>query len=81
MRLEDLLDAGLAGFGRAITSGTGTRCSWVVLVVKELVEGVAKIRALLETQGRQHPMWIRFLDDSLAAEWVGVTTDAPPPSD
>lgn len=81
MQLEEALDAALSAAGRSITSGTGTRCSYIVLVVADLTSAVARVRETL--QGLEVPRcsWLRFLDDSLAAEWVGVYPDTPPPSD
>jgi hypothetical protein len=81
MRLEEAIDTGLAGAGRVVTSGTGARCSYVVVVVTELLEGVARLRALLEARQVPRNTWIRFLDDALAAEWVGVFGDTPRPPD
>jgi hypothetical protein len=82
MRVEEALDEALAhgDVGRTITGGTGARCSYVVLVVKDL-EAVDSVRRALEGLGVPKATWIRFLDDSLSAEWVGVFPDTPPPSD
>ncbi|MCA2977194.1 MAG: hypothetical protein INH41_31380 [Myxococcaceae bacterium] len=81
MQLEDALDAALAGSGRVVTAGTGARFAYIVLVVAELAPAVERVRATLERLGVPRRAWVRFLDDGLSAEWVGVFPDSPPPSD
>ncbi|MDX2011218.1 MAG: hypothetical protein SFW67_13550 [Myxococcaceae bacterium] len=81
LQFEEALDAALGPLGRSITSGTGTRCSYIVLVVTALEEAVARVRETLQRLEVPRRCWIRFLDDALAAEWVGVFPDTPPPSD
>jgi hypothetical protein len=81
--LEDALDQALApnDLGRCITSATGTRNTYVVLVLRDLREGVDRARQVLETAGVPRGTCLRFPEDSLSAEWVGVFPDTPPPSD
>ena len=65
--------------GVVFGGGTGLRHSYVDLAHEDVVRGVAAVRAALRKGGLPKRSWILFFDDALAAEWVGIYDDSPPP--
>lgn len=81
LRLDEQLDAELQPerLGRVIGGGTGERFSSVMLVVRELGRALPRIREALIAAQAPKSSWIRFFDDTLAHEWLGVWPQTPPP--
>ncbi|MBW3596084.1 MAG: hypothetical protein KY475_02285 [Planctomycetes bacterium] len=79
--LEDAINERLASakLGCVIGGGTGVRYSYSDLALTDLQRGVAAVRETLRERNVPLRTWIRFFDDELAAEWVGIHGDAPPP--
>src|SRR5207302_9767222 len=79
--IEDALDAALArdGLGVHVGGGTGLRYSYIDLALTDLDRGVERARKVLRKQGVDERSWILFFDADLAAEWVGVYPETPPP--
>jgi hypothetical protein len=65
--------------GVVIGGGTGIRHSYVDLALTDVERGVAATRAALRKGGLPKRSWILFFDDALAAEWIGIHDDTPPP--
>lgn len=83
LAVEEALDRALAegGLGRAIGAGSGTRYSYVDLVVSDARLAIERALPVLRAGKLPARAWLLFFDDTLAAEWVGVWphTPAPPP--
>jgi hypothetical protein len=80
-RFEDALNQALlqANFGCCIGGGTGLRYSYIDLALTDLARGVPLVRdAMAKLQAPQRS-WLLFHDDDLAAEWVGIYPQTPPP--
>jgi hypothetical protein len=79
--LDNAVNAKLvpAQLGCVIGGGTGLRYSYIDLALTDLQRGVAAVREALRDQNVPLRTWIQFFDDELAAEWVGVSSEAPPP--
>lgn len=81
LAIEEALDRALAegNLGRAIGAGTGTRYSYVDLVVSDPVRALERIVPILRNGKLPRRAWVLFFDDTLAAEWVGVWPETPAP--
>ncbi|MDP3236029.1 MAG: hypothetical protein Q8N26_24795 [Myxococcales bacterium] len=81
LAMEEALDQALADghLGRAIGAGTGTRYSYVDLVVSDPARALERIVPVLREGKLPRRAWLLFFDDTLAAEWVGVWPETPPP--
>jgi hypothetical protein len=79
--LENAVNARLApaSLGCVIGGGTGIRYSYIDLAITDLHRSVAAVREALREQNTPLRSWIQFLDGELAAEWVGIHGEAPPP--
>jgi hypothetical protein len=79
--IEDALTAVLksAGLGCYIGGGTGLRYSYIDLALTDVKKGIAAVKDRLRAGNVPKRSWILFYDDYLAAEWVGVYPDSPPP--
>jgi hypothetical protein len=79
--LEDALDEGLRAerLGCQIGGGTGLRYSYVDLALADLERGIAAVRDRLRADDVPRRSWIQFFNSDLAAEWIGVYDDSPPP--
>ncbi len=79
--IEDALDEVLvpAQLGCHIGGGTGLRYSYIDLALTDPVRGIEAIRDRLRSGRIPLRTWILFFDDDLAAEWVGVYEETPPP--
>ncbi|MBL8918589.1 MAG: hypothetical protein JNJ54_06980 [Myxococcaceae bacterium] len=82
LALEQAIDAALKGdgLGRAIGTGTGTRCSYVDLVLADVPRALERLTPALRSARLPTRAWVRFFDDALAAEWAGVWPETPAPS-
>jgi len=80
-RFEDALNQALlqADFGCCIGGGTGLRYSYIDLALTDLARGVPLVRESLVRLQAPPRAWLLFHDDDLAAEWVGVYPNTPPP--
>lgn len=79
LAMEEAVDAALGPLGRTVGAGSGERYSYLNLVVAEVDGAVERIRAVLRKGRLPNRSWIRFFDDTLANEWVGVWPDSPAP--
>jgi hypothetical protein len=79
--MEDALDAVLKPdkLGCSIGGGTGLRYSYIDLALTAVDQGIKRIRHALQAGNVRRRSWIQFFDSDLAAEWVGVYDDSPPP--
>ncbi|MBE2248060.1 MAG: hypothetical protein IAE78_00845 [Myxococcus sp.] len=83
LALEEALDRALSPdqLGRAIGAGTGTRYSYVDLVVKDVPRALERMLPVLRAGRLPTRAWVLFFDDTYADEWVGVwPRTEPPPS-
>lgn len=79
--IDDALHEALsaAKVGTTIGGGTGLRYSYIDLALTNLPKAAGVIRDVLQAGKLPHRTWIQFFDAELAAEWVGVYDDTPPP--
>jgi hypothetical protein len=79
--IEDALDEVLKPnqLGCQIGGGTGIRYSYIDLALVDLTQGIEAIRKRLQEGNLTKRSWIQFFDSDLAAEWIGVYDDSPPP--
>jgi hypothetical protein len=79
--IEDALNAVLKPrrLGCHIGGGTGLRYSYIDLALTNVPEGIAAIRKRLQQGNVPKRSWILFFDDYLAAEWIGIYDESPPP--
>jgi hypothetical protein len=79
--IEDALDAVLKPdkLGCHIGGGTGLRYSYIDLALTDVPEGIRAVRERLRAGNVPKRSWIQFFDSDLAAEWVGIYEDSPPP--
>lgn len=79
--IEDALDAALKPdrVGCHIGGGTGLRYSYIDLAITDVDKGIQATRERLQAGKVPKRSWIQFYDSDLAAEWVGVYDDSPPP--
>lgn len=79
--IEDALDEVLvpAKLGCHIGGGTGLKYSYIDLALTDPVRGIEAIRDRLRSGRIPLRTWIRFFDDDLASEWVGVYEETPAP--
>lgn len=79
--IEDALDEVLkpAKLGCYVGGGTGLRYSYVDLALTDVDKGIAAVKKRLREGNVPKRSWILFCDDYLAAEWVPIYDDSPPP--
>ena len=79
--IEDALDAVLKPekLGCQIGGGTGLRYSYIDLALTDVDKGIERARQRLQAGNVPNRSWIQFHDSDLAAEWVGIYDDSPPP--
>lgn len=79
--IEDALDAVLVPekLGCHIGGGTGLRYSYIDLALTDVERGIQAVRQRLRAGKIPKRTWIQFFDSDLAAEWVGIYDDTPPP--
>jgi hypothetical protein len=79
--IEDALDTELASdkLGIHIGGGTGLMYSYIDLALTDLDRGVERARKVLRKLKVPERSWVLFFDADLAAEWVGVYPETPPP--
>jgi hypothetical protein len=79
--IEDALDAALAPkeLGCHVGSGSGRRYAYIDLALTDLDRGIDVAKECLKEGRVPQRSWIQFHDSALAAEWVGIYEDTPPP--
>jgi hypothetical protein len=79
--IEDALNAVLKPrqLGCCLGGGTGRRYSYVDLAFTDVNKGIQAARQRLQEGRVQKRSWILFFDSDLAAEWVGIYDESPPP--
>ena len=79
--VEDALDEVLKPkkLGCQIGGGTGLRYSYVDLALTDVNRGIEAIKQRLRAGKVPNRSWILFHDSDLAAEWIGIYDDSPPP--
>ncbi len=79
--IEDALDEVLKPnrLGCYIGGGTGMRYSYIDLALTDLDKGIEATRQRLREGKVPKRSWIQFFDSDLAAEWIGIYDDSPPP--
>ena len=80
-QIEDALDEVLRPdrLGCQIGGGSGLRYSYIDLALADLERGIDVVRKRLQKGNVPRRSWIQFFDADLAAEWVGIYDDSPPP--
>jgi hypothetical protein len=78
---EDALNPALvtAGGGCCVGGGSGLRYAYVDLALADLKRAVPIIRKILAEHQAPVRSWLLFHDDDLAAEWIGIYPQTPPP--
>jgi hypothetical protein len=68
-----------AKLGCQIGGATGLKYSNIELALSNLKRGIRAVRKRLQKGRVPKRSWILFHDADLAAEWVGIYDDSPPP--
>ncbi len=68
-----------ANVGGIIGGGSGLRYAYIDLALTDLKQGVPVIRKVLNSLQLPARSWLLFHDDDLAAEWIGLHPQTPPP--
>lgn len=81
LKVENAIDAALRPnrLGCHIGGGTGLRYLYIDLALTDLDNGIKAVRDCLQSLRMPQRSWIQFFDHDLAAEWVGIYDDSPPP--
>ncbi len=79
--VEDALDEALKPqkLGCQVGGGTGLRYSYIDLALTDVNQGIEAIKQRLRSGKVPKRSWILFYDSDLAAEWIGIYDDSPPP--
>jgi hypothetical protein len=79
--LVEAIDSALrqAGKGCSLGVGVGVRYSYVELALSDIKPAAPILRQVLAAHGAPLRSWLLFHDDDLAAEWIGIYGQAPPP--
>jgi hypothetical protein len=79
--IEDVCDAALVPrqLGCHIGGGIGRRYLYVDLALTDVRAAVDALRPALQARKLPLRSWILFFDDELAAEWIPIWDEAPPP--
>jgi hypothetical protein len=79
--LEDALMEALdqTGAGAFVGGGLGMKYSYIDLALTDLDRGLDVARRALAEVPAPPRAWIQFFDADLAAEWIGILPDSPPP--
>jgi hypothetical protein len=79
--IEDALNETLIAqkLGCHIGGAMGLRYVYIDLALTDLDRGIAAIKERLRAGNVPNRTWIQFFDTDLAAEWVGIYDDTPPP--
>ena len=80
-KFEDALNPVLvaATAGCCIGGGSGLRYAYIDLALTNLKQAVPLIRQILAEHQAPLRSWLLFHDDDLAAEWIGIYEQTPPP--
>jgi hypothetical protein len=79
--IEDALDEVLKPnqLGCRVGGGHGQRYSYIDLALVDVERGIEAVRQRLQEGNVPKRSWIQFFDADLAAEWIGIYDDSPPP--
>jgi hypothetical protein len=80
-QFEDALHPALvaANGGGVIGGGSGLRYAYIDLALLDVKRAVPVIRQVLSDCRAPLRSWLLFHDDDLAAEWIGIYRQTPPP--
>jgi hypothetical protein len=80
-QFEDALNPALlaAGAGCCMGGGSGLRYAYIDLALVEIKRAAPVIRQTLAELRAPLRSWLLFHDDDLAAEWIGIYSQTPPP--
>jgi len=80
-RFEDALNPALleAKVGCCMGGGSGLRYSYIDLALTDIKRATPIIRQTLAEQQAPPRSWLLFHDDDMAAEWIGIYGQTPPP--
>ncbi len=65
--------------GAFVGGGTGLRYSYIDLALRDAPSAIDRIRSVLQAGRVPRRSWIQFFDADMAAEWIGIYDDSPPP--
>lgn len=65
--------------GCCFGGGAELRYSYIDLALTDVNKGIQATRRRLQSGKVPKRSWILFFDSDVAAEWVGVYDDSPPP--
>jgi hypothetical protein len=68
-----------ANAGCCFGTARGVRYAYVDLAITNLKQAVVVVRKVLAEQRAPLRSWLLFHDDDLAAEWIGIYRETPPP--
>jgi hypothetical protein len=79
--IEDALEPALrtAGVGCTIGGGSGLRYAYIDLSLSDMKRATPIIRQILAEHQAPIRSWLLFHDDDMAAEWIAVYSQTPPP--
>jgi hypothetical protein len=79
--IEDALEPALrtAGVGCTIGGGSGLRYAYVDLALSDVKRATPIIRQILAEHQAPTRSWLLFHDDDMAAEWIAIYSQTPPP--
>lgn len=79
--IEEQINAALIpeSLGCSIGGGTGLRYVYIELALTDVDSALRIVREQLQAADVPHRSWILFHAEDLAAEWVGIYPDSPPP--
>lgn len=80
-QFEDALNPALleSTSGCCMGGGSGLRYAYIDLALTDLKHAVPIIRQTLAERDAPVRSWLLFHDDDLAAEWIGIRPQTPPP--
>jgi hypothetical protein len=80
-RIEEALNPALleANAGCCIGGGSGLRYAYIDLALADVKRAVPILRKILPEHHAAVRSWLLFHDDDLAAEWIGIHRETPPP--
>ena len=80
-KFEEALNPALleANAGCCIGGGSGLRYAYIDLALADVKRAVPILRKILPEHDASLRSWLLFHDDDLAAEWIGMFRETPPP--
>lgn len=79
--IEDAITEALESgeLGAFVGGGTGLRYSYIDLALRDVPLAIDRIRSVLQAGRVPRRSWIQFFEAHMAAEWIGIYDDSPPP--